>query len=439
MPRSSRTYRTRGIARVFATGILLVGAALIPVGSAGAAEQADIVRDWHRIAIAAISNPATADPPGAGQPPPYSPLHVAMVQGAVYDAVNAIDRGHAPYLANLPTAPASASRAAAVAAAARGVLVDLVPPLPQAVRNSVNSQYAASLSEITDGSAKSQGIAVGAAAAAAMLANRAGDGRYVQYSFTAGFGPGQWRAEVPNFASDPFAWVARVRPFTMKSPSQFRTEGPPSMTSAQYAAEFNEVKALGALNNSTRSPEQTTLARFVSANPIVFMNAGLRDISEDAGLSLVDEARLYAMTSMASADALVACWDDKDHWRFWRPITAIRQAAADGNDATTAQADWLPFLPTPPYPDHPSGYNCYTAALMHAAKAFFGTDKVEFRLTSPGSNTTRSYSRFTDVVRDTIEGRIYTGFHFRTADVQGAWIGKKVAQWTAKHYFEAVD
>ena len=411
----------------------------MPAASVAAAEPTDMVLDWNLHAIAALSNPSTATPPGAGQPPPVASLHLAMVQVAVYDAVNAIDGGHEPYVDDLPAASGSASKAAAAATAAHHLLVGLVPALSAAVRSSLDERYAASLAEITDGQAKTDGIAIGAAAASAMLAERVGDGRYVPYSFTAGSQVGEWRPELPAFANDPFAWVAKVRPFTLRSSSQFRTEGPYDLTSAEYAAEFNEVKALGAATGSSRTEEQTALARFVTGNPLPYMNRALRDVAEDRGLSITDDARLFARTSIASADAMIACWDDKDHWNFWRPITAIRQAADDGNPATSPQADWLPFFATPPYPDHPSGYTCFTGAMMYSARAFFGTDKIAFEMTSPGSGTTRAYDRFTDVIDDTIDGRIYTGFHFRAPDVQGAWIGKKVAQWVVKHYFEPMD
>jgi PAP2 superfamily len=142
------------------------------------------------------------------------------------------------------------------------------------------------------------------------------------------------------------------------------------------------------------------------------------------------------MLNVAAADALINCWDDKDHWNFWRPITAIREAADDGNPATVADPEWLPFFPTPPYPEHPSGYNCLSGAMVHAAKAFFGTDRVTLRVTSPATMTTLTYRRLTSVLKDTIDARIYLGFHFRTPDVQGAELGRNVANWVAKHYFE---
>jgi len=417
---------------------LVAGVWLIPTASVSAGEPRDMVLDWNAYAINAIGGPPTATPPGAGQVPPYSPIHLAMVQGAVYDAVNAIDRRHEPYLDGLPKTKRSASKAAAAATAAHHVLVGLVPALPQAVRDSVDGLYAGSLAEIKNGKAKTRGIAIGAAAASAMLANRANDGRFIPYAFAEGSDPGEWRPVLPLFVSDPFAWVSNVRPFTLKRTGQFRTKGPLDLASAKYAREFNEVKTLGAATGSSRTPEQTLLAQFVTTNPVPMLNRALREIAVKRHLSTAQQARLFAQTSMASADALINCWDDKDHWNFWRPITAIREAADDGNPATAPQADWLPMFATAPYPEHPSGFNCFTAAMMYSARAFFGTDRMRFELTNPGTTPpmTRTYKRFTDVVDDAIDGRIYNGFHFRTADVQGAWIGKKVARWVDRHFFE---
>ncbi len=157
------------------------------------------------------------------------------------------------------------------------------------------------------------------------------------------------------------------------------------------------------------------------------------------------------MTNMAAADALIDCFNNKDIYNVWRPQTAIRQAATDGNPLTSADPDWVSLLPTPGYPDLPSGYNCFAAGMWYAARLYFHTDKVSFQLTSPGlvaappnapvgvPGSTRSYTRFSDVIRDAIEGRILIGLHFRHADQQGAWLGKKAAQWVNKHEFRAVD
>jgi hypothetical protein len=209
---------------------------------------------------------------------------------------------------------------------------------------------------------------------------------------------------------------------------------------------------LGAQSGSSRTEAQTRIAGFYTANPVFFYNTGLRVIATDQGLSTSEQARLFAKTSMAGADALISCWSNKKLWNAWRPQTAIREAANDGNPLTEPDEDWLSLFATPGYPDEPSGYNCYTGGFWQSARYFFGTDKIAFSLTSPGvpanpaignpvgvAGSTRDYTRFTDVIDETINGRILNGFHFRTADVNGAWVGKKTAQWIDKHYFEPVD
>lgn len=429
--------------------VLVMVAALIPATTASAAAPSNMVLVWNEIAINAIGNsPTAAAPtqPGLGQPPPLAPIHLAMVHGAIYDAVNAIDRkSHEPYLRGLPRARASASRAAAVATAAHHVLVglDTVPAMPANVRASLDSLYSASLATIVNNRSKRDGIAIGAATAQAMLDARLRDGRFGTAVFdSSSTAPGQWQL-VPPLSNNVFAWVKDVKPFTVNNAAQFRSLGPPALTSATYTAEFNEVKAKGAKTGSTRTAAETNLAHFVSVNPVGFMNGALRTIATERRLSISQQARLFAMTTLSAADSLITCWDDKFARNYWRPYTAIRNATADGNADTIQDDTWETFLPTPGYPDHPSGYNCFVAGTMHAAKAFFGTDNVSFSLTSPGTNppttrTTRSYTRFTDVTLDAIDGRIFMGIHFRTPDVQGAGIGKNVAEWVASHYFRPV-
>ena len=440
MTRSKQRSRARRWLAACTTLVLIVVAGLIPAASVRATEPTNMVLVWNENAINVIGAGTAATPPGLGQGPPGSVLHVAMVHGAIYDAVNAIDGGHEPYFDGLPSAPPTASEAAAVAQAAHDVLVGLTPATLPLVKDRVDAMLAASLSLIDDGTAENDGKAIGAAAAARMLLERTGDGRFGSHTFTPSDEVGKWRLVAPA-NNNAFGWVGYVTPFTMKSFDQFRTEGPLDIASAQYAAEFNEVKAFGAQTGSSRTTAQDLLASFVSANPLPYMNKGMRELA--APLSTSEQALLFVKTSMASADALIGCYNDKDYWSFWRPQTAIREAANDGNPATSPDAAWLSLYPTPGYPDHPSGYNCYTGAVWHSARLFFGTDQMSFQLTSPGTaplpGSTRSYTRFTDVVRDTIDGRILTGFHFRTPDVQGAWIGKKAAQWVDKHYFEPVN
>ena len=362
---------------------------------------------------------------------------MAMTQLAVYDAVNAIHGGYEPYLEGLPSAPSSSSLDAAVATAAHHVLVGLgiapVPALPQVVRDRLDSLYADSLAAIPDGSAKGDGIAAGAAAAAAMLAGRTGDGRYVPFSFTEGTDPGEWRRT--SAVSDPFAWVAKVRPFTLESTSQFRTKGPFDLRSPNYAKEYNEVKEFGSATSTRRTEEQTALALFYTANPVEMFNRAFRDVTVDEGLGIVDEARFFAQVNVAGADALINCWDDKEYWHFWRPSTAIQNGDADGNPRTSGDPAWTPLVANPPYPDHPSGYNCATGALMNAAKRFLG-NRTDLSITNLALGVTREYDRFLDVPADTIVARMYLGIHFRAPDAQGADLGMNVARWVDTHYFK---
>ncbi len=408
--------------------------------------SSDAVRVWNLHAVNALINAPAAGIPGAGQTPPVSELHLAMVQGAVYDAVNAIDGGHQPYLAGLSPASPSASPEAAVATAAHHVLVGLgIPPVPalnQIVIDRLDALYADALAGIPDGDAKTDGIMAGAAAAAAMLTARAADGRYLPFTFAVGTDAGEWRPTASG--SDPFAWVAGVEPFLLQSSSQFRTKGPHALTSGAYTKESTEVKELGGPDtpDSPRTDEQTAVARFYTVNPVELFNRTFRTIAEDRGLTLVEQARLFAMLNLAGADGFISCWDDKAFWNFWRPITAIREGDNDGNPNTVGDSGWTPFAATPPYPDHPSGYNCVTSSMMYTAEAFFGEQKAAFSVVRIVPNTptvTRVYERFTDVIDDTIDARVYQGLHFRAADEQAAGIGEDVAHWLDKHYFQPVS
>ena len=234
--------------------------------------------------------------------------------------------------------------------------------------------------------------------------------------------------------------MAEVDPFLIESQSQFRTKGPHALTTDAYTREYNEVKELGGPTvGSPRTAEQEAVAQFYNVNLVELFNRTFRQISEDRGLTLVDQARLFAMLNTATADAVINCWNDKAHWSNWRPITAIREGNNDGNPSTVGDPGWTPLIPTPPYPDHTSGYNCGTSAFMHTAEVFFGRGKTEFSVVRTPGGVTRNYERFTDVIDDTIDARVYQGIHFRAADVQGAEIGKDVAHWLDKHYFQPVN
>ena len=440
--------------RTLALCALLVA---VVVGGAASSAQAvtadDAVLDWNRYAVEALVNAPAAPTPGLGQGPTVAILHLAMVQGAVYDAVNMIDGGHDAYLDDLPAAPGSASKSAAVAKAAYDVLVgaSMTPPLTAAIIERLGNLYDDSIDAalLEDGAINvAAGIAAGQAAAAKMLSERAADGRYGPFRFTCGDDEGEWRpttslvCTTPSGPSDPNAWVAKVEPFVLESTSQFRSKGPHDMKSGAYAKDYNEVKQLGAVG-SQRTPEQNALAGFFTntTSPPEMYNRTFRSVAASEGLGLVEQARLFAMLNIAGADGIINCWDDKAHWSFWRPITAIRLGDQDGNPKTEADPSWASLSGNPPYPEHASGYNCITGAFMHTAAAFFGKKPVAFdmvRIVAGEANQTRHYDQFTDVIDDTIDARVYLGIHFRAADVQGAEIGKDVARWLDQRFFRPV-
>jgi hypothetical protein len=405
----------------------LVAAAALLSLAISAPARADTVTDWNTTAFAALTAPP---PAGAGQTPPVSTIHLAMVHGAVYDAVNAIDRRYRPYL-TAPNAERWYSMDAAAATAAYRVLASILP----AQEPKFASLYAASLAGIPDGKAKDGGIAVGESAAQAMLLARTNDGRFGPFRFTPGTAPGQWRPVLPLFVNDPNAWVKDVRPFMIRSASDFRTDGPNALTSDEYAAEFDEVKSLGSATSATRSADQTDMARFWAEGPAIWTRI-THQLSYRYRLTIADNARLFAMLYLTGADALIACWDDKAAWSFWRPITAIREAGKDHNSATHPDPNWLPLINTPPYPDHPSGLACVIGAMAQTSHDFFGTNRVAFSATSVNSKTTRSFSRFSQATDELIDARVYSGLHFRTADEDGAKIGKQVAHWRKEHFFQ---
>jgi hypothetical protein len=408
--------------------------------------RADAVTDWNVIASNAIVVTA-------GQPPPVSVLHFAMVQGAVYDAVNSIDRGHQPYLVQ-PDANPTDSKESAAATAAFRVLVGF-PDLPGLFPTQLPALqplydvYLAGLPDNPPGS-KAAGMSIGETTARAMLNARTNDGRFGPPPDLYPAAPGIWRPTPPNFANDPAPWVGNVRPFIVRRVEMLRTDGPNALTSAAYAEDFNEIKELGSLTSTTRTPDQTDAAIFWQDQAMALWNRIFRTLAASQNLGIVENARLFAMENLAAADAQIACWNDKYYWQFWRPITAIREADTDGNPATEADPTWLPLfdpatpvchlpaLVTPPFPEHPSGHASATAAFTHTLKNFFGTDRIAFSAFSNKSCTMRSFDRFSDAAKEVIDARVWAGIHFRTADVQGSVLGKKVAHYMRQHYFHPV-
>jgi hypothetical protein len=399
---------------------VLTVAAQAATRSAATTGQGNAVTDWSQIAQNAIVLGRTSS----------SSLYLeAMVQAAVYDAVVAVEGGYEPLIAS-PIVTRPASTAAAIATAAHDVLVARVPG--QAAN--VDAQYAAYLAEILDGPAKANGIAVGQAVAQAVIASRTDDGfdNDPPYEQPAP-GPGVFEPVLPTKPAE--IKLAQVKPFTHPNFWDFRADGPDALTSAEYAQDFNEVKIYGKADSGIRTPEQTEIVRFWTEAGATQQPRTLRALATEKGLGLPETARMFALVHVASADALLACFDAKYHYLFWRPIHAIQRADSDDNPATESDPTWRALL-TVNHPEYPSAHACGTTALTEALAAFFGTDKVAFAMSSTVTGTTRYYDRLSDVVKEVNDARVWGGLHFRNSMMEGAWIGKKVARHVVSNFFQ---
>jgi hypothetical protein len=380
----------------------------------------------------------------------------AMTHVAIHDALNAIARRFEPYAYDA-RAQRGSSPDAAVAAAARDVLVPVLrrlqAPFPQACIDagvaSVESDYAAALDAIPDGRAKDRGVAVGHASAAAVLALRASDGAettLLDFAFPQGDAPGEW-----VFTPDrPFAFApgwAHVTPFVLDDASQFRPAPPDALTSTQYAEDLNEIKALGGDGVSTpsvRTADETEIALFWWESSPLQWNRIARTLSDGQRLDRWESARLFGLLNMAMADGYVSSFDTKYHYRYWRPVSAIRAADEDGNPATSGDPTWTPLVTTPPIPDYDSAHAVEGGAAAQVFRRFFRTDHISFSscsLTLPAgarcndaTPKSRSYSSFSQAAEENGLSRILIGFHFRKAVRKGIEHGRQIGRLAAKRF-----
>lgn len=399
----------------------------VPNSTHAAATTTEPVVQWNLHAVDALVT-------RGGQPPQQAVVHLAMVHGAVFDAVNAIDGGRQGYL----LAPASSRRdgdvRAAVATAAHGVLVALVP----AQQATLDQQYEDALDALPTGPARADGIAAGQAAATAMLAARSDDGRFGPYRFETGTAIGAWRPVAPSHASDPNAWLKDVTPFLVDGPDRFLSKGPAALGSRRYARDYAEVMSVGSATSTVRTADQTEAARYWAENPTGTWSRILRTVATQEGVGTVDGARLFAQSYMAAADSLITVWTDKARWSLWRPITAIEHGDDDGNRWTTAEPGWTPLLPTPPYPEHPSGLTALSGSMTETMRQFFHTDHIGWSDTSAAGRT-RTFTRASEAVDEVVDARVWSGIHFRTADEQGADIARRMVQWQSTRHFRAIN
>jgi hypothetical protein len=383
--------------------------------------EPNAVTHWSLVAQNAIS---------VGRPPASSEVLNGLVHAAIYDTVVAVEGEYEPFAVSVrPRRPTSVD--AAVAAAARGVLVVRVPG--QATM--VEAEYTAYLAGIPDGQRKTNGIRLGRAVAGAYLALRSDDGfdnvvPWVQPP------PGPGVFEPIPFNSTPVdVKLKQVRPLTFDDPSRFRPNGPDPLTSHSYTQDFNETKKFGRVDSPDRTPEQTETVRFWTEQTMVQWNRTLRNLALDRRLDTVETARMMAMAHVSAADSLVGCWEAKYYYLFWRPQTAIQRADTDGNPNTIQDPTWTHlFLGN--HPEYPSGHSCFTSAVTRALAEYFGTDRVPLSVDSTVTGTTRYYSRLRDVRAEVVIARIYGGLHFRKAMEDGDELGQRTSRHVLRHNFD---
>jgi len=394
--------------------------AAINLGSSiGTPADADVVTDWNNAALDAIRAGNTA--------PPIASRSLAILHASIYDAVNGIARTHEPYLVQSAVS-ASASREAAGSAAAHDALVNLFP----ANASTFDALHAAILATIPDSPQKTAGIVWGEFVANQILAARANDGSNAIVPPPGGSGPGVWIPTPPAFLPYLLPQWGFVVPFAMNSSSQFRPPGPPSLDSQRYAADYNEVKELGAAVGSTRTEEQTEIALFWAdgagtETPPGHWNSIAQIIAAAQENTLEENARLFALLNISMADAAICAWDAKYTFHFWRPVTAIA--------FVEPELHWMSFIITPPFPDYVSGHSTFSAAAATVLPLFYGTEDLPFTTGSdflPG--VYRSFSTCLDAAEEAAVSRIYGGIHFLFASEDGLQAGISIGEWTFTNY-----
>jgi hypothetical protein len=383
------------------------------------------VADWDAIGAQAFT--------AASLTPAEGHVIFAYVAIAVYDSVIAIEGGYRPFAIDVD-APESASAEAAVATAAHRILVHYLPAQGPTI---LDPAYIASLATIPDGQAKTDGIATGEEVAALFIAQRADDGFRAPVTYTPPNPPipGVW---IPTAQTPPIGtYLGLMRPFSLESADQFRPQGPPALSSRQWAREYNEVKEIGSSTSTTRTAEQTLAARFWAEPPVQQARGSFRKLVRDRQLDVVDAARFMGMISVVYADALIACFDAKYHYVFWRPITAIRAGDTDGNDETVGDPGWSSLLPvTPNHPEYPSAHSCVTPSGGRVIARFLGTGQIDFTVPSLTGLGDRHYDQVRDLEYEVGNARIWGGIHYRTAVEDGIEIGRKTAHQVLAHHFK---
>ena len=397
---------------------------LIAIALAGLPQpaSADVITDWNERAVAYVLS--------RGMSPPPAERVIAMVHVAMFDAINSIERRYRPYLAQLP-ATTTTSKEAAAAAAAGMVLANIHPQ----TQTDMKAALATYLANIPDSTEKAMGIKLGEAVAAKVLEARANDGASAPDSYRPKAKAGVY---VPTASTVAPQWPG-VKPFAMTSGSQFRPGAPVALTSKEWTADYNEIKELGGQNSAKRSAQQSENARFWLASGGNIYYPIVRGIHESKKLGLVEGARLYALMSVARADALIAVFDAKYHYEFWRPVTAIRNGDIDNNPATERDATWTPIADTPMHPEYSCAHCVLAASMTGVVEALFGTADVQVSTTSPTlAGVTHRWTNMRALDTEVAEARIWAGFHYRFSARVGQNMGHKIGEHTVKSVMQPV-
>ncbi len=395
-------------------------------------QPVNAVVQWNRTLLAIVrtpvAQPATAHPTRS----------FAIMHAAIYDAVNAIDRTHRPYLVRLSGVPRDASQEAAAAAAAHQVLVALYPGFQAALDAALQQ----SLAQIPDGNDKVEGIRIGQAVANLIVALRSNDGSNappIHYIF--GTAPGDYQSTPPNFPPQPqFTHWSHVTPFALERTSQFRPGPPPALTSDAYSDAFNQIKSVGVVNSTTATADEMVTGRFWNGAIQNYWNEISQTFSQAHGLTTAQSARLFALLNLNFADDVIAFYDAKYTYNFWRPVTAIRAADTGINPETVADPNWLPEAgKTAPDPSYPGAHAVISASGAEVLISFFERDHAEFKVTSevlPGVE--RSFTSISAAAEEATLSRIFGGQHFRSDLTAGQRLGRDVADFVVDNFLTRV-
>jgi len=404
-----------------------------PQSAGGASAQpVNPVIQWNRTLLAIVRTP------GAQSPTIHPTRSFAIMHAAIYDAVNAIDRTHRPYLVRLSGVPRSASQDAAAVAAAHQVLVVLYPGF----KSTLDTELQQSLAQISEGHNKIEGIRIGQTVADRVLALRSDDGsnaQPIQYVF--GTAPGDYQSTPPNFPPQPqFTHWSHVTPFALQSANQFRPGPPPALTSDAYSNAFNQIKSLGIVDSTTATTDEALTGRFWNGAIQNYWNEISQTLSLANSLTTAQNARLFALLNMSFADDVIAFYEAKYTYNLWRPVTAIRAADSDNNPETTADPNWLPEVgKTAADPSYPGAHAVISAAGAEVLTSFFERDRFEFNVTSevlPGVE--RSFTSFSSAAEEATLSRIFGGQHFQFDLTTGQRLGREVADFVLDNFLTSV-